>query len=107
MSFRSMVSTLVFGLLLTTTQRGSADWRQFRGIDSSAVALDSKLPAEWVDGDKPQNIAWKLKLPGRGLGSPIVVNGRVFVTCSSGFAQDRLHVLCFDAAKGTKLWERQ
>ncbi|MFM9961924.1 MAG: PQQ-binding-like beta-propeller repeat protein [Planctomycetaceae bacterium] len=92
---------------LLSVQSSFADWRQFRGSDSSAVALDSKLPTEWVDGDKPQNIGWKVTLPGRGLGSPIVVNGRVFVTCSSGFAQDRLHVLCFDAAKGTKLWERQ
>ena len=107
MLFRSIALILVFALWLTATPAGWADWRQFRGSDSTAVALDSKLPAEWVDGDKPQNIGWKVALPGRGLGSPIVVNSRVYVTCNSGFAQDRLHVLCFDAAKGQKLWERQ
>jgi outer membrane protein assembly factor BamB len=31
----------------------------------------------------------------------------VFVTASSGANQDRLHVLCFEAASGKKLWERQ
>lgn len=107
MLLRFMVSTFAFGLLLVAAEPSFADWRQFRGSDSSAVALDSKLPVEWVDGEKSQNVAWKIDLPGRGLGSPIVVNGRVFVTCSSGFRQDRLHVLCFDAAKGQKLWERQ
>ena len=49
----------------------------------------------------------KIALPGRGLSSPIVVGDKVVVTCNSGFQQDRLHVLCFDAARGTKLWERQ
>jgi outer membrane protein assembly factor BamB len=31
----------------------------------------------------------------------------VFVTCSSGPKQDRLHVICFNAKDGTKRWERQ
>ena len=85
----------------------SADWRQFRGDDSSGVAADADLPSEWVDGEKLKNIAWKIALPGRGLSSPIVIGDKVIVTCGSGFQQDRLHVLCFDAAQGTKLWERQ
>ncbi len=32
---------------------------------------------------------------------------RIFVTASSGAQQDRLHVLCFNAEDGSKLWERQ
>jgi outer membrane protein assembly factor BamB len=84
-----------------------ADWRQFRGNDSSSVAKDADLPVEWTDGEPPKNIAWKIELPGRGLASPIVIGGKVVVTCSSGFQQDRLHVFCFDVANGTKLWERQ
>ncbi len=84
-----------------------ADWRQFRGDDSSGVAVDADLPTEWSDSETPKNIAWKIALPGRGLSSPIVIGDKVIVTCGSGFQQDRLHVLCFDAAQGTKLWERQ
>ena len=45
----------------------SADWRQFRGDDSSGVAADADLPTDWVDGESPKNIAWKIALPGRGL----------------------------------------
>ena len=84
-----------------------ADWRQFRGNDSSGVEADANLPIEWAEGDSAKNIAWKIALPGRGLSSPIIVGDRVFVTCSSGFQQDRLHVLCFDVKDGRKLWERQ
>lgn len=107
MIFRLLRSCVPVAFCLLSALSASADWRQFRGNDSSGVVADAKLPIEWVDGDQPKNIAWKIPLPGRGLSSPIVVGDRVVVTCSSGFQQDRLHVLCFDAAKGQKLWERQ
>ena len=91
----------VFALALGTLH---ADWLQFRGSDSTGVvAADPKLPVELSE----KNIAWKKALPGRGLSSPIVVGDRVFVTCSSGPDQDRLHVLCFSDADGSLLWERQ
>jgi outer membrane protein assembly factor BamB len=83
---------------------GAADWRQFRGTDNTAVAADENLPLVWSDAE---NMAWKADLPGRGPSSPIVVSGRVIVTCSSGAKQDRLHVLCFDAQSGRQRWHRQ
>jgi len=46
-------------------------------------------------------------MPGRGLSGAIVVDGRVFLTCSSGPDQQRLHAICLDAATGRTLWERQ
>jgi outer membrane protein assembly factor BamB len=88
---------------------GGADWRQFRGPDARGVAASESLPVAWNDGKNGdrENIAWKIELPGRGPSSPIVVAGRVVVTCSSGVHQDRLHVLCVDAATGARLWHRQ
>ncbi len=85
-----------------------ADWRQFRGSDLTSVVPDAKLPTVWAGADgKSENIGWKTALPGRGLSCPIVVGDRVVVTASSGFTQDRLHVLCFEQTSGKKLWERQ
>lgn len=81
----------------------SADWRAFRGTDSSTVA-PTPAPTTWSD---TENIAWKVALPGRGLSSPIIVGDRVYLTASSGGRQDRLHVLCFDKQSGQSLWERQ
>jgi outer membrane protein assembly factor BamB len=82
----------------------AADWRQFRGSDSTAVAAQETLPISW---SPTENIAWKANLPGRGISGPIIVNNRVFVTASSGKQQDRLHVLAFDAVSGKPVWERQ
>ena len=78
----------------------AADWPQFRGPDSTGVAADAQIPAT-------PKIDWTTPLPGRGLASPIVVGGKVFVTCSSGPTQERLHVICLNAADGAKVWERQ
>ncbi len=79
-----------------------ADWRQFRGTDSTGHAAGG-APAEF-GADK--NVAWKAALPGRGLSSPIIVGGRVFVTASGGPKQDRLQVLALDAKSGKQLWQR-
>ena len=87
-----------------------ADWLQFRGNNSTGVSTESSVPTSWgqtvVDG-KSENIAWRVDLPGRGVSSPIVVSGKVIVTASSGYKQDRLHVLAFDAATGKSAWQRQ
>jgi hypothetical protein len=81
----------------------AADWRQFRGSDSTGVVSGGALPKSF---DKDKNIAWTADLPGRGVSGPIVVGDRVFITASSGRIHDRLHVLAFDATSGNQLWQR-
>ncbi|MEX0714954.1 MAG: PQQ-binding-like beta-propeller repeat protein, partial [Planctomycetaceae bacterium] len=99
--FLAMLAALA---LESRHELAAADWRQFRGSDSTSVAAESDPPIEW---GPEKNIAWKADLPGRGLSAPIVVAGRVIVTASSGVEQDRLHVSCFDQRTGAKRWERR
>lgn len=96
---RIVIATLS---LLAPLCLAGADWPQFRGADTTGVSADQNLPVEIG-----QSIAWSANLVGRGLSGPIVVGDRVYVTASSGYAQDRLHVLCFDAQSGQQIWERQ
>src|SRR5688572_19425510 len=96
---RPQLCLCMFALLLV-----GADWLQFRGTDSNAVAPNAEPPTTW---NETSNLAWKKSLPGKGVSSPIVVDGRVIVTSSSGPDQNRLHVLCFAAADGETLWQRQ
>ncbi len=99
----------VWNILVVTlsllAQRGSVlrseDWKHFRGNAGDGVSHDSTPPTSL---DKP---AWTTDLPGRGLSCPIVVDNRVVVTASSGYLQDRLHVICFEGSNGKQLWERQ
>jgi outer membrane protein assembly factor BamB len=100
-----MRKLLVIGIWLGWVVIAQAgDWRQFRGTESNGLGDDVLPPTSW---SATENIAWKIDLPGRGLSSPIIVGDRVFVTCASGFRQDRLHVICFAVGDGAKLWERQ
>lgn len=89
--------TLTFALF-------AADWAQFKGPNASGVSTEKNLPTEW---GKDKGLKWKVKLPARGVSSPVVFGDRVYVTCSSGNRDDRLHVLCFDADTGKQLWHRQ
>ena len=92
---------LVIGVIAACS---GSDWRHFRGTDNCSVSGEKNLPKTFSDDE---HVAWKVPLPGRGPASPIVVAGRVIVTCSSGARQDRLHVLSFDAGTGERRWERQ
>ena len=100
---RYTASKLALALTIVVVSCGS-DWTQFRGNDNTSVSHETNLPTAF-DGTK--NLAWKTPLPGRGPSSPIVVGGRVIITCSSGANHDRLHVLCFDAAEGKLLWHQR
>lgn len=81
-----------------------SDWPQFRGPNGSGVSDDTGLPVEW---SRDKGIRWKAALPSRGVSCPVVADDRVYVTCSSGKRDDKLHVLCFDAKTGKQLWHRQ
>ncbi|MEO7675233.1 MAG: PQQ-binding-like beta-propeller repeat protein, partial [Verrucomicrobiota bacterium] len=82
----------------------AADWTQFRGPNGNGVSDETGIPF-LLSADN--SIAWKSELPGEGLSSPIIIGDRVFVTCSGGLRQQRLYVICFSAADGKKIWERQ
>jgi len=90
--------------LALTLPLSASDWPQFRGPNATGVSSDKNLPTEW---SKTQGIKWKATLPARGVSCPVVVGGKVYITCSSGTRDDRLHVLCLDAATGKQLWHRQ
>ena len=96
--------SLLLALLTLAGSARAADWPQFRGPGMRGVSAETGLPDRWGPAE---NVAWKAALPGRGVSSPIVVGDRIFVTACSGLRQTRLHVMCFAADRGEKLWERQ
>jgi outer membrane protein assembly factor BamB len=78
------------------------DWRQFRGPNASGVSTsDLPLPSEF---SQEQNLRWSAKL-GDGIGSPIVVGGKVYATAMTG--DEKLGVIAFDAATGKEIWKTE
>lgn len=100
----SVASFVTVSFFLIPFSVPAADWPQFRGPNGAAVSDETGLPLKWSASD---GLRWKVELPGRGLSSPVIAGGRLYLTACTGYKQDRLHVLCFDATSGKKLWERQ
>lgn len=77
----------------------SNDWPGWRGPGGRSIAADTKLPATWPSGKLAPR--WSAAL-GTGWSSPVVAEGRVFVTDREGEIE---RTLAFDAERGEKLWE--
>jgi outer membrane protein assembly factor BamB len=95
---------LVCCLGLSGVWASASDWPQFRGPEGSGVAKATGLPVTW---SPKENVLWKTDLPGRSVSSPVIFGKKVFLTSSSGANNDRLHVVCLEAATGKTLWKRE
>lgn len=96
---------LVLGWLgLAACPLHAEDAPQFRGSGGLGISREKGLPLTW---NEKENIRWQAALPGRGLSSPVIAAGRVYVTACTGANQARLHIFCFEEKTGKLLWERQ
>jgi len=62
------------------------NWPQWRGPAGTGVSSETRLPQTWSD---TQNVAWRARLSGIGVASPIVWDDRVFVTSQTGAGGSR------------------
>lgn len=107
---RALLLTATATTFFASDDAVAADWARFRGPNGSGIAVDAKPPATWSES---QNVRWKAELPGPGTSSPIVVGDRVFVTCYSGYGDERgigdmqklhRHLVCVNRADGRIAW---
>ncbi len=79
----------------------TAQWPQFRGPSGQGHSSERGIPLTWSE---TQNIAWKAPLRGRGWSSPVISNGRVWMTTSVADAGNAsLRALALDVATGRGL----
>jgi outer membrane protein assembly factor BamB len=94
---------LLFGLCPV----GEAEnWPEFRGPTGQGISQERDLPRRW---SASENIAWKRPLPGQGWSSPVVHDGRVYVTLAvlpDGPEKENisLRAATFDAETGKPGW---
>lgn len=80
---------------------GNSD--QWPGFLGAGAKVDNAkgLPLTW---SPDTNVAWKVDTPGHGQSSPVVWNGRIFVTMVVGPKKDECVTHCYDLEKGTLVW---
>jgi len=87
--------------LLATISLAAEDWPQFRGPDGEGHSTETGLPLQWSES---QNIRWKTPVTGRGWSSPVVANGRVWLTTSvERQGRASLRVLAYDVQSGKEV----
>ena len=98
---------LALFLAVSTTigaKAASADWIQFRGNEGQGVAIDADPPIKWSES---QHVQWKIDVPGAGWSSPVIKDGRVYLTSAvagAGGSAGSLQVLAFQLDSGRSLW---
>ncbi|HEY0980916.1 MAG TPA: PQQ-binding-like beta-propeller repeat protein [Schlesneria sp.] len=84
---------------------GSGDWPKFRGPNADAHVVGMTVPLEWSD---TKNVEWKSDLPGLGWSSPVIVDGRIYLTTAVVKDPDMsLRTMAIDAANGKVIWDQE
>ena len=73
-----IVAAFVIAGVIATAPGG---WPGFRGPTANGLAADAEAPLTW---STTENVRWAVDVPGRGWSSPIIWNGRVYVTTAIG-----------------------
>ncbi len=83
----------------------SVSWPQFRGPASNPIASNPQLADRW---SATENVEWSTPIPGRGWSSPIVTNGKVFVTAvvTEGASKKPEHGVAFTEQYGAELMKQ-
>ena len=127
--FRARTLLTIAVLLVSTAGSRAENWPQWRGPGGQGVSSEEELPVTW---GPDENIAWRVPLPGGGHSSPVVWEGRIFLTAviegeqvpgagavehlqdgkpwlhPDSVAADRRHtfkVLALDTKTGKPLWD--
>ncbi len=102
---RAILGFAILGAHLSLAQ----DWPQFRGPTGQGHANATGLPVEW---GPEKNVVWRTELEGNGWSSPIVVNGRLYLTSAIAQSESEaiaysLQAACYDAKTGRQVWKKE
>lgn len=108
--FRCFSLFLFLGLIGSSIVRAEdGNWGHWRGDAGNGVSNTATPPTEWSDS---KNVKWKVAIPGRGSGSPVVWGDQVFVvtaiTANAAADTNKIsfRVMCYDRKTGDQQWEQ-
>jgi outer membrane protein assembly factor BamB len=97
---------LVIGAFAVAENATAENWAHWRGSTGNSVA-NATPPTDWSD---TENVKWKVAIPGKGSGSPVVWDQQVFVVSAVPKPTQpqmlQFKLFCFDRQTGQLLWER-
>lgn len=77
---RTAISILVITVVMFLFRPADAEsWNRFRGPSGDGHSAAANLPTRWSN---LENVAWKQPIPGQGWSSPVVSDGRIYLTAA-------------------------
>jgi hypothetical protein len=95
-----MAAVVLSSFVGAAQNSGKVRWPQFRGPNSAGLG-EGKPPVKF---GPDQNVLWKTAV-GSGLSSPIIWEGRIFLT-EFDATNKQLATLCIDRRTGKVVWRR-
>jgi len=96
-------------ILLLFQQRACADWPEFRGPGGMGLASapgDTNKVGISLHWSETENVKWKTAIPHRGWSTPVVMEGKVWLTTATPEGHE-FFVICVDADTGQILLNRK
>ena len=87
-------------LFFVTLSQSKADWSNWRGPNHDGVSEAENLPDTW---NETENVLWKTPLPSAGSSTPVIIEGKIFLTCE---VEGTVQLLCISEA-GEELWRQK
>ena len=75
------MTLLVTALAIAAVSGAPGGWPGFRGPSANGLAASGEAPLTW---STTENVRWATEIPGRGWSSPVVWQGRVYLTTAIG-----------------------
>ncbi len=97
------MTSLLLALALAADTKPAPAWNEFRGPDGVGHYSGVAVPETW---GPDTNVAWKTPIPGSGWSSPVIHQGKVFVT--TAVLKDKtyeLRAVCINAESGKIEWD--
>ncbi len=92
-------STALFAFVALFSSALADNWPAWRGPSADGVTAETDLPLHF---SATEGVKWKIDLPERGNSTPIVWDGKIFLTQNVG---TRRTVMCLDRKDGHTLWQ--
>src|ERR1043166_933849 len=102
--YPSLATACAVTLFAFAARAASADWPEFRGpAGDGHAAAGEHAPLHWSETN---NVKWKTAIPFKGWATPVVMDGRVWLTTAAEDGHD-FYAICLDADTGKVLFNEK
>lgn len=98
----SAVTCLTVFLATVSAAESPSSWSRFHGVQGQGYVVDAQLPNTWSDSD----YSWRRNLGSRDVGSPIVIDGKVYLLVSRSGAE-KIALESLDLQTGQLRWSKE